>query len=177
MICQSQLLTRLTSASRCLTSSYPCLFHDTRPCCVATNCKINEYIWFIAPPGAQEVAMSVCDFYEFFTQSACILSAFSQKSLRNLSEVSQQSLRSISAVSQQSLRILSAVSQMSFSSLLTVSQQSLDSFLAVFWLSLSSLIALSPRSLAISFLIHLNIPRAYFIKPAEHVLNTNTLSC
>lgn len=30
MICQSQLLTRLTSASRCLTSSHPCLYHDTR---------------------------------------------------------------------------------------------------------------------------------------------------
>ena len=41
MICQSQLLTRLTPASRCLTSSHPCLYHDTRQGCVATKCKFG----------------------------------------------------------------------------------------------------------------------------------------
>ena len=100
---------------------------------------------FLAPPGAQVVALSVClsvclsvhYFYEFFTQSSVNLNAVSQlssllgvswESLRSLLGVSLKSLLGVSfgslfwesllGVSRESLRSLSGVSQHSFSRLL-----------------------------------------------------------
>ena len=89
---------------------------------VRNNCTVEH-----APPGAQEVALSV-------HLCVCLSVTFMNSSL-NLNSVSQQSLGSLSAVSLKSLVSISA---------------------------------LSLTSLALSFLIHFIILRAYFNKPAEH---------
>ena len=99
-----------------------------------------------------------------------MFSKFSQKSLGSFLEVSRKSIRCLLEVSLwESLGRLLGVSWESCGSLSwIVSQQSLSSLSEVTWQYLNSLSALSFTSLALSFLIHFIILRAYFIKPAEH---------
>ena len=111
---------------------YESRFSNARPFWCPRPAKTqygSAYLSFLAPPGAQEVTLSVrlWILHSIFTQSSCSLSSVSNQSLISLSSVSNQSLVSLLSVSHQSLISLSSVSQQSLISLSSVFHQSLIS--------------------------------------------------